>query len=643
MTVRPHAAGTAGRTPAAAALVAALVLVGLPSRAWPQVSRWELGGQGAPWRSQSLVALGVDLRQDSILQPYGLSPAENISDLVEWQDISRWSPTLVEEGMAYVSDNSATKVSNLALVDGDPSTTTADRFTRFGANQSGVTFWFDFGAPSPLNRIVFYPRPEERDNFIRRYEVSVSDGRTFARSGDPQYGLLHRQELATDPVADIRFPLQLVRFVQLKVLSRGAFEIAEFEAYGEGFVPQAHFESGLVDFGRAVVFGHLVVDAAVVGPGSGASGEAAAAVLEVRSGGDLTPRVYFRMDVESQQELEVTEAEYEKLEGKERGPVRSDTENWSPWSPPVRLDSTGRGALSLDFLPGPRQYLQSRVTFTGTSTRAVQLTGLSVAYSGALAQTVLGEVAVDGAPRPPAGVAEAAAGVDTVFAYDVQAAFRSSQERGFDGIRIRVPTAPTLVSLEMGDPPGRVEPDSVRSEPDQLAVYFPSSRVTRQRNPRVRVRFRSAPLLYTTVFSGWVLDTAGGFPQVVLAGDASEGLGTGSLTVFGHQAGDPSVSLDVFPAVFTPNDDGVNDSASLTLIVTQLVVEVETDLIVRDLAGAPVRRLLRERVGSGKREIPWDGRDDDGRLLPPGQYLCEASAKTDAKAFTQLRVIGLAY
>ncbi|MBU1676617.1 spondin domain-containing protein, partial [bacterium] len=42
---------------------------------------------------------------------------------------------------------------------------------------------------------------------------------------------------------------------------------------------------------------------------------------------------------------------------------------------------------------------------------------------------------------------------------------------------------------------------------------------------------------------------------------------------------------------------------------------------VHDLRGRALRELWRGHVDAGRFEIPWDGRDDRGRLLPSGAYL----------------------
>jgi hypothetical protein len=60
---------------------------------------------------------------------------------------------------------------------------------------------------------------------------------------------------------------------------------------------------------------------------------------------------------------------------------------------------------------------------------------------------------------------------------------------------------------------------------------------------------------------------------------------------------------------------------------------------VRDVSGRMVRRLIDGVVGAGQRSVTWDGRDDAGRLLPPGVYFCsvESSASRSTRRIAMLR------
>jgi serine protease AprX len=64
-----------------------------------------------------------------------------------------------------------------------------------------------------------------------------------------------------------------------------------------------------------------------------------------------------------------------------------------------------------------------------------------------------------------------------------------------------------------------------------------------------------------------------------------------------------------------------------TIIPYLLPVRSEVSLAVYDLRGRRVRRLLEDRdEAPGRHEVTWNGRDDRGRELPSGIYVCRLEA-----------------
>jgi flagellar hook assembly protein FlgD len=49
------------------------------------------------------------------------------------------------------------------------------------------------------------------------------------------------------------------------------------------------------------------------------------------------------------------------------------------------------------------------------------------------------------------------------------------------------------------------------------------------------------------------------------------------------------------------------------------------DLAIYDARGSLVRRLLGGEEPAGRRQLRWDGRDDNGRTLATGVYFCRMS------------------
>jgi len=600
-----------------------------------QVKVWTVGEDGVPWASQSQVSVAMDLRDPRTLKPYSFSPDENIVEAVgPWQDLLNYPPRdLRTEGGSRVWNRSAEGFPNAPMVDGDPTTSTGESYKQFGADQTGRTFYFDLGASYPADRIVFYPSPSGMDDYIRAFEVSISDGRHFTSGGEPIYEVLRRVEVNREPRVELPVPTQLLRFIKLRVLSPNPFEIAELEVYGRGFVPRARYVSKLVEFegGRPVVFGALRMKVRKLGEGE------AWVTLQVRNGADDTPLIYYRKDPETQAQEEVSEEEYRNLEDWEKGPVRTDAANWSPWSNPLKVEAAGTLELPLDFLPGPRRYFQFRLQFEGTSQGAMQVDQLSVFYSLPLADSAFGEVALFGQPAPPAGVATTRTGREATFTYDVRAEFHSEGLRGYDGIRIETPGRPSFVELLMGSPLSEVEPDSVRVGEGSLEVYFPSHRV-RDDLP-LRVVFKATPLVYSTLFRGWLLDTGGSLPQPIFPGDASREVSTNTLWVFGSLE-EPLRDVRASPPVLT---SGAGNVAEVSYEIVQLMEEASVEVVVYDLSGRLLRRLFSGERGPGKYEESWDGRDGRGRLVPPGVYIIEVSVDTHTKVFRKLRTVTVVY
>lgn len=619
-------------------LAAALLTVAIAGRA--EVATWEVGEGGLSWDSQGLIGAAVDLSAE-YLQPSGFQPADNIVTSLTWQDVGGTPADFITEGTARVWSNVAGKVGgeDLVMVDGDSTTSTGRRFKSLGVLQTGRTFTYDLGASFPANRIVFYPSPEGPDDFVRAYEIKINDGRDFDQNGRAKYVRLRLEELNREPRVIIDFPRQLLRFIELRIVAPNAFEIAEIEVYGEGFVPKARYLSDYIDFGAPVNLGSLRVAAERV---SERVGEEAAAslVLQVRNGTDQTPEIYYEVDPETQVETEIDLATYSSLDQRRRT-VRYDSEHWSSWSSPLEMSADGEFGLDLRSLPGPRQFFQFGLTFAGTSDEIMRARSLSFTYSPPLASAAVAEVARSDDPFPGDGLTLAPTGEQVALVYGVRAAVGSGNA-GFDGIRIAAPTRPRFLSLSLGELSSTVQPDSLVETEHALEVYFPSRRVTEGGDLTAWVTFETTPILYNTLFSGWLLDTGGELAQPLTAGEATGELGTNSLVVYGT-LGQPLNGFRLSSGVITPNGDGHNDDVEVSYDLVFLVETARVEVMVYDLAGRPVRRLYTGNRSAGHFSEPWDGRDDAGNAVPPGHYICAISVQTQSRTYDRVRPLAVAY
>ena len=134
---------------------------------------------------------------------------------------------------------------------------------------------------------------------------------------------------------------------------------------------------------------------------------------------------------------------------------------------------------------------------------------------------------------------------------------------------------------------------------------------------------------------------------LVVAGSSGRYLAVTAKDFAGNESGlsDPylnttDVGDGATPAVSALLANAPNPFNPRTFITFDLSRPAKVDLVVFDLSGRRVRRLL---AGvdheAGRHVLSWDGRDDGGRVLPSGVYLCRISAGNwnDTRKMTLLR------
>jgi len=228
------------------------------------------------------------------------------------------------------------------------------------------------------------------------------------------------------------------------------------------------------------------------------------------------------------------------------------------------------------------------------------------------------------------------------FTYDVRAEFDEASLPGFDGVRIEIPGESRFVLLEMGVPSVEVSPDSVRTDEGGLSVYFPSRRITPEEDQPVRVIFEATPLLYNTIFRGWLLDTGGDLPQPILPGNARDEVTTNALSVFGSIE-KPLGHFALSSRCVTPNGDGRNDAVEIAYDIIFLVESAKVEVGIHDLSGDRVRQIFSGPLDVGKYEDLWDGLDESGNLVSPGIYICRISLDTQTGTYDEARSVAVAY
>ena len=667
------------RIPASAALLACSIAAA--GAAGAQVEYWRTGGQGLSWTAQAQSQTGA-LEIDSGLQPLELAAGQNLISLLRasGQDFRNGQPVDFVAGgqpRAWSNDGFFNQLDGpLDLVDGDPMTSSGGVY-KTARNQAGSEFFWDLGAPFPINRIRFYPAPNDVDSFIRAFEILINDGADYSDIRRPNYRRLRRVEVNAESTVDLEFAPLKGRFLQLRVLSKNAFNLAEFEVYGEGFVPVASYLSELHSFGRPVNFDRLQLHATRLSRGGSDASQASEgprALVQVRTGADDTPlrfyrrdrdtgsqaevsreefealprRALFRVDPESGEVLEeVDRVQYVNLPSGEQGPardyvqgdVREDVESWSQWSPALTIDATGPVDVPVD-RPSPREFMQLRLFFDGDADHAIRIDSLRIGFAPGLVSEAVGEVALADDPQPAGGLLEVAGGIDTTFIYDIRTEFDGTDLDGYRGVRLEAFPPPAFERLEMGDPLVEVTDFEHRATAEGFEVTFPP--VDRASNRPIRLFFRMQLLEHNTPVDAWLLGPPDIPPHPVAPGDAGEAVGTGVTHVFSRQT-TPVVETRVEPSVITPNGDGLNDEARILVTLSQFSGDIDLGVEIYDLAGRRVSEVVSGPRSSGVHAGAWHGRDRLDRPVPPGLYLCRVSVESDARTFESAQLIGVAY
>lgn len=539
------------------------------------------GGPGSlAWEDQFLEMTVIDFETNpGFIQPSQTGPEDNIS------------LKLIEQGGTISSPNAkiVLEVSQADLdkllqymVDGRERA-----FEIKIPSATGIIFRFDLGERFGVNRIRFFPRQGFEEYFLKGFEVSLNDGSEEQQTlfGTPDYRLFRTIERNVNSVVDLPVPLQYVRYIEVKQLVRGEWEIDEFQIFGEGFASAAQYTSNVFNQGGPAVFGDVTW-------ASGSIGEPTKVdvTLATRSGSTEDP---------------------------------TDSTAWSGWSPPYPAGIPQRITS-----PAPNQYWQFKLDFISSDIlSAATVDSIAVEVAPALADSLLGEIW----PQ------NAMIGQATELAYTV----RSFNSRGFDRLQIQT-QAPVDVVRSVSINGSEVEFEKADIE-GGVEIGFPSV----SGNSTLRVVFESIALQYNTVFFGKVLNSQRpqNLPQVIRPGDAADDeLALGDdLSVTILIAKNIINSLETVPAPFTPNGDGVNELAEITYDIVNLTSATPVAVKAYDLNGSLKRSIHSGLDVSGRYRVTWDGADDGGNMLPPGVYLVRVEVAADTGKESRTAIVPLVY
>lgn len=520
----------------------------------------------------------------------------------------------VERGGSIRVGTDITNSSGFA--DGDHNT----KWTVTGKNswlEEGHYIEWDLGAAYWLDGMVLEVSvPGHRTLYVEDFEISTSDGTPVGGltadrvRSEFDYQLLTVVDATRSPVQrffELKFPSRKARHIFYRRVSfsniRVWYTILEYALYGAGHVAEVEMVSDFIDLGGTKSIRNLTWDADLPD----------GTYVEIRSQtGDtfFIERKYFRTNGQ-----EVTEAQWDGLPKSQKMDVveiQRRGSDWSGWSP---IYTTPEGVFQS---PTPRSYVQLQVKLGNHNPEvAPLLRHIALQFDDAL---ISGGVTSRIMPQQVAFDSLA------MFTYVLKPNFRSG-DQGFDRVLIQTPAEVREVSIKVGGE--KVIPLAVTMVGDSLRVDLPQ----RVRQDSVEVVFETRVQANATAFDAWVSAAEAGLQQ----GVRPEKRHAATVFVPSVASGDELIRLVEVTHLVTPNGDGINDEATIRFVLAKVEAS-QPEVSIYDLSGRQVMTLAGDTVG-----FSWDGRDEAGKLLPPGAYICQIKLAADVGEQSVQRIINLAY
>ena len=475
------------------------------------------------------------------------------------------------------------------------------------------------------------------------YRMDFSDG-TLAPDGSLQWTT--KASLGSRPTSRFEgeeFEPIKARFGRfqwtLNAIGARTADIAELQFYGEGFQPEVSLRSDLIRLGGSRNLLSIEWDADTP-PGT-------QVLIQTRTGSELGEILhYFKKDG-----TEVTESEYNKLLSLFRGDIVAEQvpgSDWGNWSAPYE-NPAGSPISS----PSPREFLTVQATLLSEAPElSPTLRSVHLNFANPVAQRLLGEIG-------PFEVEEL--GVQRPFSLYVRPEFDRG-DSGFDELLLLAPSNMELAMAglyggQVADFDGETALNALSgvevlpTSRDSLHVRFDAVQPNGSTQV-LRLDFETALFVTGAVLQAALRNSGadGGAWQRIDPGEAlPQVIGNTTTIVAAVEQNALLMDVVVRPAAFSPNGDGINDRTVFAFNVVRVGDDSPVAAEIYDLGGRSMRRLAQARpFSTGPYEIEWDGRDDGGRVVPPGLYVVQLSVDTDIEgAQVQdahvLRTIAVAY
>jgi hypothetical protein len=241
--------------------------------------------------------------------------------------------------------------------------------------------------------------------------------------------------------------------------------------------------------------------------------------------------------------------------------------------------------------------------------------------------------------------------VDTTFTYSLGLEV-DAQNSGIDRLIILTPWP---AQLDIADVSGgaTIAEEGTYATGDSLVIAFDPPIVA---DTQLEIPFTSRLISASHTFQGFLFA-----PSTDEALSVQPREGEDPLTALPYSVVSEATSFDFpilqnvrpYPAVFTPNDDGINDRVGFGFTLGR-VSAAPARVEIYDLAGNQVRVLSEQRLDAGfyapvapgvrvEAAFSWDGRTQGGELQPPGLYLYRLIIDIEPDAVIATGVVGIAY
>ena len=524
---------------------------------------------------------------------------------------------------------------NVGLFDADMNTQNSILPVAFDTEtwQSQATwFYVDLGATFWIDDLFFYVLRNQEGgigNFggaPRGFALLTSDGSRTIGTQLPVpepidfTTLLTQEDPSAVPLRYLRylFKPRQVRYLFWHALSpRGwSSRWAELMMFSPGYPAKVELRSAFLDLGqlagdnRPKVVTNLSWDADLP-PGTRLQ-------LRTRSG-NFIEEVYTFFD---RSNSEVSEARWNSAPRVLRGPVDTTLvvgEDWDAWSNNYQFPNEAFKSQS------PRRFVQvEMILSTDDPQVAPTVNQLTLEFEDALLNAARGSIA----PR------QAEANALTRFTYTLWPSV-GDEDLGFDTMRFILPGAVDLSSLEIQVGASTVLPAQVALEGDSLLVLLPEP----VRTDSVQTSFSTRVLHNATLFSLELGNSQR--PGVWQSAEAAQRRSNIVMLPDLPSSNGLIDDLEIAPATFTPNGDGINDQTRIRFVPLK-VTATEPKVQIFDMNGN-LQATLDRKIEGMYWNYSWDGQANGGALVAPGIYLCRIDLGAKAGNDSRLHTLRVAY